>query len=74
MLTIKMMSAGSGCEMDPSENDAPMKASKEETKEDGCLLDGNAPTKAMETAPSDASVALALVRRYSIEVARTQHL
>ncbi|KAH8087715.1 hypothetical protein JL720_7035 [Aureococcus anophagefferens] len=43
-----------------------MKASKEETKEDGCLLDGNAPTKAMETAPSDASVALALVRRAAL--------
>ena len=52
--------------MDPSENDAPMKASKEETKEDGCLLDGNAPTKAMETAPSDASAALALVRRAAL--------
>ncbi|KAK7233104.1 glucose transporter [Aureococcus anophagefferens] len=43
-----------------------MKASKEETKEDGCLLDGNAPTKAMETAPSDASAALALVRRAAL--------
>ncbi|KAH8053007.1 hypothetical protein JL720_14790 [Aureococcus anophagefferens] len=68
MLTIKLMSAGSGCEMDPSENDAPMKASREETKEDGCgcLLGGNAPTKAMETAPSDASAALALVRRAAL--------
>jgi len=27
MLTIMLMSAGSGCQMDPSENGAPMKAS-----------------------------------------------